>query len=87
MVHQTRTASKAVPAKHLSPMRNTQDMQLGKYGISSSPADSFLHSNRLSVHSSSSSSSSSSSPQTAAAYKYNNMVNNNREQFNALHFC
>ncbi|XP_017858844.1 PREDICTED: uncharacterized protein LOC108610963 [Drosophila arizonae] len=89
MVHQTRTASKAVPAKHLSPMRNAQDMQPGKYGISSSPADSFLRSNRLSVGSGhqGNNSNSSSSSQTAAAYKYNNMVNNNREQFNALHFC
>ncbi|ALC39361.1 CG17325 [Drosophila busckii] len=81
MVHQNRTPSKAIPAKHLSPMRN-QDMLQGKYAVSSSPVDSFLRSNRLGVGSSSGSSSSS-----AGNYKYNNMVNNQREQFNALHFC
>lgn len=81
MVHQNRTPSKAIPAKHLSPMRNT-DMVSGKYAVSSSPVDSFLRNNRLTVNSSGSGSSYNS-----AAYKYNNMVANNREQFNALHFC
>ncbi|BFF96263.1 uncharacterized protein DMAD_13499 [Drosophila madeirensis] len=82
MVHQTRTPSKAIPAKHLSPMRNVDTLG-GKYALSSSPADSFLRHNnsnssssRLTVHQTS-----------AAAFKYNNLVNNNREQFNALHFC
>ncbi|KAL7740980.1 hypothetical protein ACLKA6_013426 [Drosophila palustris] len=78
MVHQNRTVSKAIPAKHLSPMRS-MDLVAGKYAVSSSPVDSFLRSNRLSVNTGSSS--------NAAAYKYNNMVTNNREQFNSLHFC
>ncbi|XP_034475184.1 uncharacterized protein LOC117782251 [Drosophila innubila] len=81
MVHQNRTVSKAIPAKHLSPMRS-MDLVAGKYAVSSSPVDSFLRSNRLTVNSSGSGNSSNS-----AAYKYNNMVTNNREQFNALHFC
>ncbi|XP_034125604.1 uncharacterized protein LOC117582130 [Drosophila guanche] len=81
MVHQTRTPSKAIPAKHLSPMRNVDTLG-GKYAVSSSPADSFLR------HNSSSSSSRLTVHQTSpAAFKYNNLVNNNREQFNALHFC
>ncbi|XP_017151519.1 uncharacterized protein LOC108161711 [Drosophila miranda] len=84
MVHQTRTPSKAIPAKHLSPMRNV-DALGGKYAVSSSPADSFLRHNnnngsssRLTVH---------SGHQAATAFKYNNMISDNREQFNALHFC
>ncbi|XP_030384507.1 uncharacterized protein LOC115631810 [Scaptodrosophila lebanonensis] len=81
MVHQDRTPSKAIPAKHLSPMRNAGPS--GKYAVSSSPTDSFLHSSRLTANSNNNSNSSLNS----AAYKYNNMVNNNRDQFNALHFC
>ncbi|XP_022232731.2 uncharacterized protein LOC111081095 [Drosophila obscura] len=85
MVHQTRTPSKAIPAKHLSPMRNVDSLG-GKYATSSSPADSFLRNNnngsRLTVHSSP-----SGHHAQAAAFKYNNMVSNDREQFNALHFC
>ncbi|KAH8378118.1 hypothetical protein KR093_009385 [Drosophila rubida] len=77
MVHQIRTPSKAIPAKHLSPMRSMD----GKYAVSSSPADSFLRNSRLTVSSASTGSSQSN------AFKYNNMVSNNREQFNALHFC
>ncbi|XP_030557040.1 uncharacterized protein LOC115760018 [Drosophila novamexicana] len=84
MVHQTRTASKAIPAKHLSPMRST-DMQLGKYAVSTSPADSFLRNTRLNVNTTGTGNGTGSA--NTAAYKYNNMVNNNREQFNALHFC
>ncbi|XP_064546415.1 uncharacterized protein LOC135434010 [Drosophila montana] len=86
MVHQTRTASKAIPAKHLSPMRST-DMQLGKYAVSTSPADSFLRNTRLNVNAARTGNGSGNSPANSGAYKYNNMVNNNREQFNALHFC
>ncbi|KAI8043738.1 uncharacterized protein LOC128262223 [Drosophila gunungcola] len=78
MVHQTRTPSKAIPAKHLSPMRTVEGLG-GKYAVSSSPADSFLRSTRLTVQ--------SSSQQQSAAFKYNQMVANNREQFNNLHFC
>ncbi|XP_037708847.1 uncharacterized protein LOC119546555 [Drosophila subpulchrella] len=77
MVHQTRTPSKAVPAKHLSPMRTVEGLG-GKYAVSSSPADSFLRSTRLTVQSNS---------RQSAAFKYNQMVTNNREQFNNLHFC
>ncbi|KAH8419281.1 hypothetical protein KR222_003822 [Zaprionus bogoriensis] len=80
MVHQNRTPSKAIPAKHLSPMRNA-DLLAGKYAVSSSPVDSLLRNTRLTV------SSSSSGLASNSAYKYNNMVNNNREQFNNLHFC
>ncbi|XP_060657750.1 uncharacterized protein LOC132792402 [Drosophila nasuta] len=87
MVHQNRTPSKAIPAKHLSPMRSMDVVAGGKYAMSASPADSFLRNNRLTVNSSSSGSNSSSYSANATAYKYNNMVNNNREQFNALHFC
>ncbi|KAH8271954.1 hypothetical protein KR044_012397 [Drosophila immigrans] len=83
MVHQNRTPSKAIPAKHLSPMRSMDLVPGGKYAMSVSPADSFLRNTRLTVNGSSSGSSSAN----ATAYKYNNMVNNNREQFNALHFC
>ncbi|XP_017116489.1 uncharacterized protein LOC108138660 [Drosophila elegans] len=78
MVHQTRTPSKAIPAKHLSPMRTVEGLG-GKYAVSSSPADSFLRNTRLTVQ--------SSSQQQSAAFKYNQMVANNREQFNNLHFC
>ncbi|EDW28930.1 GL19441 [Drosophila persimilis] len=88
MVHQTRTPSKAIPAKHLSPMRNG-DALGGKYAVSSSPADSFLRHNnnngsssRLTVHGGH-----QAATAAAAAFKYNNMISNNREQFNALHFC
>ncbi|EDW90326.1 uncharacterized protein LOC6529620 [Drosophila yakuba] len=77
MVHQTRTPSKAIPAKHLSPMRSVEGLG-GKYAVSSSPADSFLRNTRLTVQSSS---------QQSAAFKYNQMVTHNREQFNSLHFC
>ncbi|KAH8283181.1 hypothetical protein KR054_012640 [Drosophila jambulina] len=82
MVHQTRTPSKAIPAKHLSPMRPVEGLSGGKYAVSSSPADSFLRNNnsRLTVQSS------SGYPQSTA-FKYNQMVANNREQFNSLHFC
>ncbi|EDW76578.1 uncharacterized protein Dwil_GK14589 [Drosophila willistoni] len=80
MVHQTRTPSKAIPAKHLSPMRS-MDSPMGKYAVSSSPADSFLRNTRLTV------SAAGSGGSNASLYKYNNMVSNNREQFNALHFC
>lgn len=80
MVHQNRTPSKAIPAKHLSPMRNDL-VASGKYAVSCSPVDSLLHNTRLTVNSSSSGMGSQS------AYKYNNMVSNNREQFNNLHFC
>ncbi|EDW03363.1 GH10544 [Drosophila grimshawi] len=81
MVHQNRTSSKAIASKHLSPMRNTE-LQLGKYAVSSSPADSFLRNTRLTVNTAGAGNSSQNS-----AYKYNNMVDNNREKFNALHFC
>ncbi|XP_017052876.1 uncharacterized protein LOC108096040 [Drosophila ficusphila] len=77
MVHQVRTPSKAIPAKHLSPMRTVEGSG-GKYAVSSSPADSFLRNTRLTVQSSS---------QNSAAFKYNQMITNNREQFNNLHFC
>ncbi|KAH8412149.1 hypothetical protein KR009_000111 [Drosophila setifemur] len=83
MVHQTRTPSKAIPAKHLSPMRSVEGLG-GKYAVSSSPADSFLRNNRLTVHGSGSG---SGSRQQSEAFKYNQMVSNNREQFNGLHFC
>ncbi|KAH8329211.1 hypothetical protein KR074_005898 [Drosophila pseudoananassae] len=78
MVHQTRTPNKAIPAKHLSPMRPVEGLG-GKYAVSSSPADSFLRNSRLTVQ--------SSSHKPSAAFKYNQMVTNNREDFNALHFC
>ncbi|XP_016963189.1 uncharacterized protein LOC108033380 [Drosophila biarmipes] len=77
MVHQTRTPSKAIPAKHLSPMRTVEGLG-GKYAVSSSPADSFLQNTRLTVQSAS---------RQSAAFKYNQMVTNDREQFNNLHFC
>ncbi|EDV54745.1 uncharacterized protein LOC6549238 [Drosophila erecta] len=77
MVHQTRTPSKAIPAKHLSPMRAVEGLG-GKYAVSSSPADSFLRNTRLTAQ---------SSAQQSAAFKYNQMVTQNREQFNSLHFC
>lgn len=81
MVHQNRTPSKAIPAKHLSPMRSDL-VAGGKYAVSCSPVDSLLRNTRLTVNHSSSSGMGSQS-----AYKYNHMVSNNREQFNNLHFC
>ncbi|KAH8289939.1 hypothetical protein KR018_007182 [Drosophila ironensis] len=79
MVHHMRTSSKAIPAKHLSPMRPVEGFG-GKYAVSSSPADSFLRNSRLTVQS-------SPPQQSSQAFKYNHMVSNNREQFNSLHFC
>ncbi|XP_011183532.1 uncharacterized protein LOC105212890 [Zeugodacus cucurbitae] len=81
MVQKHRSASKATLAKDVSPMRN---MTINKHALASSPASSMAQSfgGRLCVPTATTSSYSS-----ADKWKYNNMVNNQREQFNSLHFC
>lgn len=81
MVQKHRSASKTAIAKDMSPMR---DMTTNKQVLASSTASNMALSfgGRLCVPSATSSSCSS-----ADKWKYNNMVNNQREQFNSLHFC
>ncbi|XP_039950664.1 uncharacterized protein LOC120768166 [Bactrocera tryoni] len=81
MVQKHRSVSKATLAKDVSPMRN---MTINKQALASSPANGMSQSfgGRLCVPSAA-----SSSCNSADKWKYNNMVNNQREQFNSLHFC
>ncbi|XP_037959885.1 uncharacterized protein LOC119689187 [Teleopsis dalmanni] len=81
MVHKHRSAQKATITKDISPMRNTN---YNKIALSSSPVnrnDFYLKTN-LTLPSAAPQQSSNSS-----MWKYNEMVNNKREQFNSLHFC
>ena len=81
MVHQHRQAKKATIAKDVSPMRN---MAINKYTLSSSPADAFgLGAMSLAVPKVTAGAVASNANQ----WKYNDMINNNRDQFNSLHFC
>jgi len=88
MVYQNRKTVKTTVPKDVSPMRN---MNGSKHVLSSSPADSYLGS-KLNLPSGSSSSSTSSSSSNAnggsnSVWHYNNMITNNRDKFNSLHFC
>jgi len=89
MVYQNRKTVKTTVPKDVSPMRN---MNGSKHVLSSSPADSYLGS-KLNLPSGSSSSSTSSSSSSNAnggsnsVWHYNNMITNNRDKFNSLHFC
>ncbi|XP_017466684.1 PREDICTED: uncharacterized protein LOC108359360 [Rhagoletis zephyria] len=75
MVQKHRSASKATLAKDVSPMRV---MAVNKKALASSPATNTAA--RLSLPTAAASS------KNADKWKYNNMVNNQRELFNNLHF-
>jgi len=79
MVQKHRCAHKATIAKDVSPMRN---MAINKYALSSSPKDTlgFMTGSRLSVPL-------AASAAPADKWKYNNMINQQRDQFNSMHFC
>ncbi|XP_054742946.1 uncharacterized protein LOC129247714 [Anastrepha obliqua] len=81
MVQKHRSAAKATTAKDVSPMRN---MAVNKQELASSPANSTAQcsNGRLSVPPAT-----TSNCCNADKWKYNNMVNNQRAQFNSLHFC
>ncbi|XP_059221911.1 uncharacterized protein LOC131993979 [Stomoxys calcitrans] len=79
MVHKNRSSRKSCPVKDVSPLRNSLTVSANKYELSSSPRIGYALEvpSRNVVQ--------ATSP--LSAWHYNNMVKNNREQFNSLHFC
>lgn len=79
MVHKNRSSRKSYPVVDVSPLRNRLSVTANKYEMSSSPRIGY----KLEVPSRPLDSSSPSCNQ----WHYNNMIKNNREQFNNMHFC
>ncbi|XP_061392019.1 uncharacterized protein LOC133327517 [Musca vetustissima] len=79
MVHKTRSSRKSCPVMDVSPLRNTLPIAANKYELSSSPRIGYA----LEVPTRPVGSSANSSN----AWYFNDMVKNNRQQFNSLHFC
>ncbi|XP_023297601.1 uncharacterized protein LOC111680200 [Lucilia cuprina] len=79
MVHKNRSSRKSCPVMDVSPLRHSLTASVNKYELSSSPRIGY----KLEVPTRPLGSSGSSSNQ----WHYNNMIMNNRQEFNNLHFC
>ncbi|XP_075153927.1 uncharacterized protein LOC142227339 [Haematobia irritans] len=80
MVHKNRSSRKSCPVMDVSPLRNSLTVSANKYELSSSPRIGFT----LEVPTRHVAQATSPS---SGVWHYNEMVKNNREKFNSLHFC
>ncbi|XP_061392020.1 uncharacterized protein LOC133327518 [Musca vetustissima] len=78
MVHKNRSSRKSCPVIDVSPLRNSLSASANKHDLSTSPRIGYT----LDVPNRPIGSTSSSN-----LWYYNDMIKNNREQFNSLHFC